>query len=46
MVPVGVWSLANPDLVERLKKRVPFNEADRITFLVVTEAWVKRIILR
>jgi N-ethylmaleimide reductase len=32
MVPVGVWSLANPDLVERLKKGFPLNEADRATF--------------
>jgi 2,4-dienoyl-CoA reductase-like NADH-dependent reductase (Old Yellow Enzyme family) len=32
MVPVGVWSLANPDLVERLKKGFPLNEADRTTF--------------
>jgi 2,4-dienoyl-CoA reductase-like NADH-dependent reductase (Old Yellow Enzyme family) len=31
MVPVGVWSLANPDLVERLKECFPLNEADRTT---------------
>ncbi|MNJ73722.1 N-ethylmaleimide reductase [compost metagenome] len=31
MVPVGVWSLANPDLVERLKEGFPLNEADRTT---------------
>ncbi|OIB00997.1 alkene reductase [Paenibacillus sp. LC231] len=31
MVPVGVWSLANPDLVERLKEGFPLNEADRKT---------------
>lgn len=28
VVPVGVWSLANPDLVERLKKGFPLNEVD------------------
>ncbi|MDP4098797.1 alkene reductase [Paenibacillus sp. P96] len=32
VVPVGVWSLANPDLVERLKKGAPLNEADPTTF--------------
>ncbi|MEK5260042.1 alkene reductase [Paenibacillus sp. FSL L8-0663] len=32
MVPVGVWSLANPDLVERLQKGAPLNEADPTTF--------------
>lgn len=31
VVPVGVWSLANPDLVERLKAGYPLNEADRTT---------------
>lgn len=31
MVPVGVWSLANPDLVERLKKEAPLNEVERTT---------------
>ncbi|WP_127499286.1 alkene reductase [Paenibacillus glycanilyticus] len=31
MAPVGVWSLANPDLVERLKEGFPLNEADRNT---------------
>ncbi|MHB0882440.1 alkene reductase [Paenibacillus sp. SEL1] len=31
MAPVGVWSLANPDLVERLKEGFPLNEADRKT---------------
>ncbi|MEK4510925.1 alkene reductase [Paenibacillus anaericanus] len=28
VVPVGIWSLANPDLVERLKKGFPLNEVD------------------
>lgn len=45
LVPVGVWSLANPDLVERLQKGAPLNEADPTTFLV----WAvkgTRIILR
>ncbi|WP_310831998.1 alkene reductase [Paenibacillus pedocola] len=32
MVPVGVWSLANPDLVERLKTGAPLNQADPTTF--------------
>ncbi|MNW68494.1 N-ethylmaleimide reductase [compost metagenome] len=32
MVPVGAWSLANPDLVERLKSGAPLNEADPTTF--------------
>ncbi|MEC0167339.1 hypothetical protein [Paenibacillus graminis] len=32
MIPVGAWSLANPDLVERLKKGAPLNEADPATF--------------
>lgn len=32
LVPVGVWSLANPDLVERLKEGAPLNEADPATF--------------
>ncbi|WP_108992215.1 alkene reductase [Paenibacillus agaridevorans] len=31
VVPVGVWSLANPDFVERLKVGFPLNEADRVT---------------
>jgi N-ethylmaleimide reductase len=31
IVPVGVWSLANPDLVERLKAGFSLNEADRAT---------------
>ncbi|WP_058304188.1 alkene reductase [Gorillibacterium timonense] len=29
VVPVGVWSLANPDFVERLQSGYPLNEADR-----------------
>ena len=32
LAPVGVWSLANPDLVERLKEGAPLNEADPSTF--------------
>ncbi|WP_145325042.1 alkene reductase [Paenibacillus xylanexedens] len=32
VVPVGVWSLANPDLVERLQQGAPLNEADPTTF--------------
>ncbi|KAF6623935.1 alkene reductase, partial [Paenibacillus sp. EKM208P] len=32
LVPVGVWSLANPDLVERLQKGAQLNEADPSTF--------------
>ncbi|KAI7254104.1 hypothetical protein KC345_g11297 [Hortaea werneckii] len=32
IVPVGVWSLANPDFVERLKAGAPLNEADPATF--------------
>ncbi|MFK0524081.1 alkene reductase [Paenibacillus illinoisensis] len=32
IVPVGAWSLANPDLVERLKTGAPLNEADPKTF--------------
>ncbi|WP_336781593.1 alkene reductase [Paenibacillus illinoisensis] len=32
IVPVGAWSLANPDLVERLKIGAPLNEADPKTF--------------
>ncbi|MNI36451.1 N-ethylmaleimide reductase [compost metagenome] len=32
LVSVGVWSLANPDLVERLQKGAPLNQADPTTF--------------
>ncbi|WP_337034399.1 alkene reductase [Paenibacillus illinoisensis] len=32
IIPVGAWSLANPDLVERLKTGAPLNEADPKTF--------------
>lgn len=32
LAPVGVWSLANPDFVERLKAGAPLNEADPATF--------------
>jgi N-ethylmaleimide reductase len=31
MAPIGVWALANPDIVERLKKGAPLNEPDRTT---------------
>ncbi len=34
MVSVGVWSLANPDLVERLKTGAPLNDAIPQTFYV------------
>ncbi|MFS0868777.1 alkene reductase [Paenibacillus xylanilyticus] len=36
MIPVGVWSLANPDLVERLKQDAPFNEVDGTTLYAGT----------
>ena len=32
VVPVGRWALANPDLVERLRRDAPLNEADPATF--------------
>ncbi|AIQ56979.1 alkene reductase [Paenibacillus borealis] len=32
LAPIGVWSLANPDFVERLKAGAPINEADPATF--------------
>jgi len=32
MAPVGTWALANPDLIERLKKDTSFNEPDHTTF--------------
>ncbi|WP_431086632.1 alkene reductase [Paenibacillus sp. 8b26] len=32
MIPVGVWSLSNPDLVERLKAGASLNAADPATF--------------
>ncbi|KJD43137.1 alkene reductase [Paenibacillus terrae] len=32
LTPIGVWSLANPDFVERLKAGAPLNEADPATF--------------
>jgi len=32
LVPVGVWSLANPDFINRLKKGAPLNAADPTTF--------------
>ncbi|MCR8660606.1 alkene reductase [Paenibacillus endoradicis] len=32
IVPIGAWSLANPDLVERLKKGAPLNAPDPTTF--------------
>ncbi|WP_415859181.1 alkene reductase [Bacillus sp. V26] len=32
VAPIGVWALANPDLVDRLKHDAPLNEPDRTTF--------------
>ncbi|WP_430036127.1 alkene reductase [Peribacillus simplex] len=32
VAPVGAWSLANPDFVERLKTGAPLNEPDKTTF--------------
>ncbi len=32
LVPVGVWALANPDLVERLQTGAPLNEANPAAF--------------
>ncbi len=32
MAPIGAWALANPDIVECLKKDAPLNEPDRTTF--------------
>ncbi|MFK4302495.1 N-ethylmaleimide reductase [Paenibacillus sp. RC254] len=32
LAPIGGWSLANPDFVERLKAGAPLNEADPATF--------------
>lgn len=32
MASIGAWALANPDIVERLKKGAPLNEPDRTTF--------------
>lgn len=32
IVPVGRWALANPDLVERLRRDAGFNDADPSTF--------------
>ncbi|TKJ84821.1 alkene reductase [Paenibacillus sp. CFBP13512] len=32
LVPVGVWALANPDLVERLQIGAPLNEANPAAF--------------
>ena len=32
MLPIGRWALANPDFVERFRKRAPLNEADPATF--------------
>lgn len=44
MAPVGVWSLANPDLVERLQEGFPLNEADRKHCTLVTETRVTQIV--
>ncbi|MFJ5625061.1 hypothetical protein ACIQD3_20620 [Peribacillus loiseleuriae] len=32
MAPIGAWALANPDIVERLKKSALLNEPDHTTF--------------
>ena len=32
MAPIAVWALANPDIVERMKKGALLNEPDRTTF--------------
>lgn len=32
VAPIGAWALANPDLVERLKRGVALNEPDQATF--------------
>ena len=32
LASVATFALANPDLLERLKKNAPLNEADRKTF--------------
>ena len=32
LVPVGKMALANPDLVARLKKKAPLNQANPATF--------------
>lgn len=32
MAPVGRWALANPDLVERLRRNAPLNTPDHTTF--------------
>jgi N-ethylmaleimide reductase len=32
MAPIGVWALANPDIIDRLKKGALLNEPDRSTF--------------
>ncbi|MDD9150588.1 MULTISPECIES: alkene reductase [unclassified Sporolactobacillus] len=32
VAPVGTWALANPDLIDRLKRNAPLNEPDKTTF--------------
>jgi N-ethylmaleimide reductase len=32
VLPIGRWVLANPDFIDRYRKRAPLNEADRATF--------------
>ena len=32
MVPIGRWALANPDVVDRLRRGAPLTAADRTTF--------------
>jgi N-ethylmaleimide reductase len=32
IITVGQWALANPDLVERLRRDAPLNEANPATF--------------
>ncbi|MFJ7471713.1 alkene reductase [Peribacillus frigoritolerans] len=32
VAPIGAWSIANPDLIERLQAGATLNEADRTTF--------------
>jgi 2,4-dienoyl-CoA reductase-like NADH-dependent reductase (Old Yellow Enzyme family) len=45
LAPVGAWSLANSDLVQRLKEGAPLNEADPATFFGGGSKGI-RIILR
>lgn len=36
VVPIGVWSLTNPDLVDRLNKGFPLSEVDSKTLISFT----------